>query len=100
MTTSTILTILFGLLSAGSIFLSYYFSIKAKLQEAVEDAINMAEELDMIGAEKLNAATEQVYILVPAALKPFLNKELIKQLVQFTFDHMKEFAIKQEKQVK
>lgn len=78
MTTSTILTILFGLLSAGSIFLSYYFNIKAKLQEAAEEAINMTEELDMIGAEKLNAATEQVYILVPTALKPFLNKELVK----------------------
>lgn len=78
MTINTILTILFGLLSAGSIFLSYYFNIKAKLQEAAEDAINIAEELDMIGTEKLNAATEQVYILVPTALKPFLNKELVK----------------------
>lgn len=96
MTTTTILTIIFGILSVAAIFISYYFSIKAKIKEAAADAVNAAEELDAIGAEKLKAAVEQVYTLVPATLKPFLTKEVITQIVQFTFDRMEEFAIKQE----
>lgn len=96
MTTTAILTILFGVLSVITIILSYYFSIKTKIQEAAGNAINAAEQLNAIGIEKLEVATGQVYALVPTALKPFLTKELVRQIVQFTFDRMKEFAIEQE----
>lgn len=97
MTTTTILTIVFGVLALGATFLSYYLSIKAKVQEAAEDAINTAEELDKIGEEKMAIAVDQVYDLIPAAVKPFLSKATIEILVQATFDRMEEYALKQTK---
>ena len=97
MTTTTILTIVFGILALGTTFLSYYLSIKSKIQEAAEDAINTAEELDKIGEEKMAIAVDQVYDLIPAAIKPFLSKATIEILVQATFDRMEEYALKQKK---
>ena len=81
MTTTAILTIVFGILSVVAIFISYYFNIKTKIREAAAEAINTAEELKTIGAEKLIAAVNQVYTLVPMALKPFLTKEVITQII-------------------
>ena len=97
MTTTTILTIVFGVLALGATFLSYYLSIKAKIQEAAEDAINTAEELDKIGEEKMEIAVDQVYDLIPAAVKPFLSKATVQVLIQATFDRMEEYALKQKK---
>lgn len=97
MTTTTILTIVFGILTVGVTFLSYYLSIKNKIQAAAEDAINTAEELDKIGEEKMAIAVEQVYDLIPAAVKPFLSKATIQTLIQATFDKMEEYALKQTK---
>lgn len=96
MTFATILSIIFGIISVIAVFASYYFNIKSKIQEAAEDAINAAEELDAIGAEKMKAAVDYVYGLIPAAFKPFLTKEAIQQVIQFTFDRMKEYALKQK----
>lgn len=92
-----ILTIVFGVVAVVVTFLSYYFKIKSKIQSAAEDAINMAEELDKIGEEKLLIAVEQVYGLIPAVTKPFISKEVVKGLVQITFDKMEEYALKQKK---
>lgn len=93
---TTVLTIVFGILTVLATFVGYYLSIKNKIKEAAQDAINMAEELDKIGAEKLEAAVEQVYNIIPVAVKPFLSKGAVTLLVQATFDKMEEYALKQK----
>ena len=97
MTLELILTIVFGIAAAVFTFIGYWFSIKSKIQSAAEDAINMAEELDKLGEEKLQVAVDQVYAIIPAIVKPFLPREVITGLVQITFDKMEEYALKQTK---
>lgn len=87
-----LLTILFGILSVGALLVSYYFSVKSKLQGTIEDAIVSAEELDEIGAVKMAAAVETVYATVPAALKPFFSKATIENLIQIAFNKIEEYA--------
>ena len=97
MTLELILTIVFGIAAAVFTFIGYWFSIKSKIQSAAEDAINMAEELDKLGKEKLQAAVDQVYAIIPVVIKPFISKEMVTTLVQMTFDKMEEYALKQKK---
>jgi hypothetical protein len=81
MTLEMILTIVFGIIAVVVTFVGYWFSIKSKIQSAAEDAINMAEELDKMGEEKLQMAVDQVYAIIPAIVKPFLSREVITGLV-------------------
>ena len=92
-----ILTILFGILTIGAVFVGYYLAIKNKIRNAAETAINMAEELDKIGAEKLEDATERVYALVPMVLRPLLTKSMTRDIIQYVFDEMEAYALKQKK---
>lgn len=95
MTTEHIIEIALGILAVLATFVGYYFYIKAKISKAATDAVNDAEEPDKIGVEKFKLAVEQVYALVPAILKPIINKTLIKRLIQEAFEKIEEYAEKQ-----
>lgn len=99
-TVPTIITILLGILAVVVSFLSYYFYIKGKLYKAAEGAINDAEpdedpEDEKISAQKLDAATDQVYALIPAILKPIIKRDVVKGIVQAAFDRIEAYAKKQ-----
>lgn len=89
------INIALGVLAIGVTLFSYYLAIKNKIEQAAKDAINAAEDLDKIGAEKMEIAVEQVCAVIPAIVKPVFPKEFIKQIIQEVFDKMTEFAEKQ-----
>ena len=95
-----ILVILSILCSGVAIFISYYLSVKKMIESSVVDAINMAEELDAMGAEKMAAAVETIYELVPVIVKPFISRQMIEVIVQTSFDKIEEYALKQIKKGK
>ena len=89
------INIALGVLAIGVTFFSYYLAIRNKIEQAAKDAINIAEDLDKIGAEKMKIAVEQVYAVIPAIVKPVFPKDFIEQIIQEVFDKMTEFAEKQ-----
>lgn len=89
------INIALGVLAIGVTFFSYYLAIRNKIEQAAKDAINIAEDLDKIGAEKMEIAVEQVYAVIPAIVKPVFPKEFIEQIIQEVFEKMTEFAEKQ-----
>jgi hypothetical protein len=89
------INIALGVLAIGVTFFSYYLAIRNKIEQAAKDAINIAEDLDKIGAEKMQIAVEQVYAVIPAIVKPVFPKDFIEQIIQEVFDKMTEFAEKQ-----
>ena len=89
------INIVLGVLAIGVTLFSYYLAIKNKIEEVAKDAINAAEDLDKIGAEKMQIAVEQVYAVIPAIVKPAFPKDFIEQIIQEVFDKMTEFAEKQ-----
>ena len=91
------LTIIFALLSVAGVFVSYFFSVKAKVYAATEDAVNNAEQDDKSAEEKMAFAVEQIYSIIPAVAKPFFSKKLIQEIVQRAFDKIEEYAKKQAK---
>lgn len=94
---NTILTIIFAILAVLGVFLSYYFHVKAKVYAETENAVNNAEQDDKTAAEKMAFAVDQIYSIVPVALKPLFSKKLIEKIVQKAFDKIEEYAKKQKK---
>ena len=92
-----ILNIIYLTVTFLGLCFSYYFKVKTTLSEQINKAINDAEDLDVIGAEKLEAATNQVMEYVPAVVKPFLPRNVVKQLIQNSFDVIEAYAKKQVK---
>lgn len=88
-------TIILALLAIAGYFLSYYFHVKAKIYAATENAVNNAEQADKTATEKMELAVNQIYELVPTALKPFITKAVIEKIVQAAFDKIEEYAEKQ-----
>ena len=76
-------------------FVTYYFKVKNKLQDAVNGSINNAEQEGVSGEDKMNQVVNDLYSLVPIAYKGIFNKEFIKKLVQKAFDKIEEYANKQ-----
>lgn len=97
MSISEIFNIVQGVLFLIVSFVSTVLSLKYKAKNAAEDAISKAEELKVSGAEKLGAAVEQVKAVLPKAVASLVPKKAVEQLVQLTFDKIKEFA---EKRIK
>lgn len=93
----TIFNVVFALLAVFFICLSYYFYIRAKINATTEDAVNNAEQDDKTAAEKMSLAVEQIYGIVPIALKPFITKKTIQAIVQKAFDSIEAYAEKQKK---
>lgn len=89
------LEIILGILAFAVTCFSYYLAIKNNIVKAAEDAINKAEDTGEIGIEKLNIAVNQVYQVIPLALKPVFPRSFIEQVVQEIFDKMEEYARKQ-----
>lgn len=90
-----ILNIVLVVLGVVITFVTYYFKVKNKLQDAVNGSINNAEQEGISGEDKMNQVVNDLYSLVPIAYKGIFNKEFIKKLVQKAFDKIEEYANKQ-----
>ena len=90
-----ILNIVLVLIGVVITFVTYYFKVKNKLQDAVNGSINNAEQEGVSGEDKMNQVVNDLYSLVPIAYKGIFNKEFIKKLVQKAFDKIEEYANKQ-----
>lgn len=74
MTIAQIVNIILGVLSVVISFIGYYFYIRQKVSQAATNAVNDAEQDGKTGKEKLQAATEQVYAIIPAVMKPIIPR--------------------------
>ena len=92
-----ILNIVLVLIGVVITFVTYYFKVKNKLQDAVNRSINNAEQEGVSGEDKMNQVVNDLYSLVPIAYKGIFNKEFIRKLVQKAFDKIEEYANKQNK---
>ena len=89
---TTILWVVFG-------FLVTYFKQRASIVENAKYAINSAEKryesVTKAGQVKFEYAVDMLYNLVPPALKPFITRDFIGDVVQKAFDGMEAYASKQ-----
>jgi hypothetical protein len=85
------------ILSVAVILISYYLSVKNKINSIAGDAINKAEDLSDIGEEKMKMVVAQVKTIIPPILRMAFNDEFLEQIVQELFDKMKKFAEKRAK---
>lgn len=92
-----ILNIVLVIIGVVITFVTYYFKVKNKLQDAVNGSINNAEQEGVSGEDKMNQVVNDLYSLVPIAYKGIFNKEFIRKLVQKAFDKIEEYANKQNK---
>ena len=92
-----ILNIVLVVLGVVITFVTYYFKVKNKLQDAVNGSTNNAEQEAVSGEDKMNQVVNDLYSLVPIAYKGIFNKEFIRKLVQKAFDKIEEYANKQNK---
>lgn len=92
-----ILNIVLVVLGVVITFVTYYFKVKNKLQDAVNGSINNAEQEGVSGEDKMNQVVNDLYSLVPIGYKGIFNKEFIRKLVQKAFDKIEEYANKQNK---
>lgn len=90
-----ILTILSCLCTLLAIIFGYYQTVRKKIEQEALNAINQAEELDKIGAEKMKEAVNTVYSIIPKIIKPFISEKLIETIIQGVFDKVEEYARKQ-----
>lgn len=100
MRTETIINLILGVLAIVASFVGWYFYIRGRAYKAAEGAIDDAEQDGKTGAEKLEIATEQVYAIIPIALKPFITKDIVRGIVQAAFDKIEAYAEKQVKKKK
>ncbi|MBQ8538673.1 MAG: hypothetical protein IJ433_03380 [Ruminococcus sp.] len=90
-----ILTIASSVLTIVVTVIGYYQHIKKRLEQEALDAINIAEETDKIGAEKMQDAIKMVKDMIPAVAKPFISDKLIETVIQGVFDKVEDYARKQ-----
>lgn len=89
-----VVSIILGVLAVCVTFISYYFSVKSKIERFARDAVNEAEDDGESGEEKMEIAVDQVCSMIPAILKPVFTREFVECVIQEAFDKMKEFAEK------
>lgn len=95
MTVYEIISIVLAAITVVVGFVSYYFYIRNKIQQAIASGIENAESPDSIGEEKMNSVIAALKQLVPTILKPFITDSLIQSLVQAAFDSIEAYAQKQ-----
>ena len=92
-----ILNIVLVLIGVVITFVTYYFKVKNKLQDAVNGSINKAEQEGVSGEDKMNQVVNDLDSLVPIAYRAIFTKDFIQKLVQKAFDKIEEYAKKQNK---
>lgn len=95
--TEKIIAIVSLVLVFTALCLGYYFYVKSKINAAVSDSINDAENLDISGDAKKAEAVAQLAAIVPAVLKPFISEKMLATIVQAAFDKIEAYAKKQIK---
>lgn len=94
-----VLAVLFGGLSVYLKTNNKVIETKRVLQEKVNGYINDAEaayaDTTKAGGQKREWVIDQLYNLVPSALKPFFSRELLETIVQNAFDAIQCFAAQQ-----
>lgn len=75
--------------------ISYYFHVKDRVSKAISGAINDSEVDGIVGKEKFNNAVDQVMLIIPAVMKPFITRSYVENLVQIAFDNIEAYAKKQ-----
>jgi len=95
-----IINLILGILAIVASFVGWYFYVKGKAYKAAEGAVDDAEQDGKTGAEKLEIATDQVYAIIPVVLKPFITKDIVRDIVQAAFDKIEAYAEKQVKKKK
>lgn len=75
--------------------ISYYLYVKKLIESNALDAINKAENTDLIAGEKMVEAVNTIYEMLPTVVKPFINKVLIETVIQGVFNKVEEYAKKQ-----
>jgi len=91
----TILMVLFAVISIVISFVTYYFSVRKKIAEAVAKEVNGAEVDGAVGEDKKAEVVEQLGKLVPTILKPFITDKVLETLTQAAFDSIEAYAKKQ-----
>lgn len=69
-----------------------------RLRGAAVEYIDRAElefEGTKRGGEKFEWVVDKLYSLLPAAVKPFISREIVKDIVQSTFDLVQSYAKQQ-----
>ena len=72
-----------------------YYKSNAKLKGVVAELIAEAEQAfdsTKSGGKRFAWVVNKLYELIPAPLKAIINKQMIEQIVQGTFDSMAAFA--------
>lgn len=86
-------------LSVIFFFLTTYFRSSKKLQALAGRVINDAEQAfkgtSQRGQDKFNYALTMLYDKVPVALRPFITRQLLGEMLQSAFDELSAFAAKQ-----
>lgn len=65
--------------------------IKSIIANAANEAINAAEDRNLIGEEKMQKAIDFVFTKIPAIFKPFITKDSIRKVIQAVFDKIESF---------
>lgn len=75
-------------------FLVSYYKTNAKFKGYISTLINNAESMESDNPAKKEWVVNEIYSILPAWLKPVLNKTVLGMIVQSVFDSMKEYATK------
>lgn len=89
---TTVTTILFGFIA---LYLKSRSEIYGKASEFIAKAEDDYKDTVNAGGKKFEFVVEQLYSIVPIPFKPFLNKEVIGTIVQYTFDYIQKYAVAQ-----
>lgn len=96
--TEIIINIVMAVVAVGSLCVTGYVNIKKKIQLEAENAINDAEDTDLVGAEKMEQAIDSVLAALPRVALTFVTRDAIRKVIQTVFDGMETYARKQQKE--
>lgn len=90
-----VLNIILAVLSVALLLVSGWIGIKKKIQLEAENAINDAEDTELVGAEKMERAIDSVLAALPVPAQLFVTRDVIETVIQATFDGMEIYAKRQ-----
>lgn len=93
-----VLNIILAVLSVALLLVSAWIGIKKKIQLEAENAINDAEDTDLVGAEKMEQAIDNVLAALPKVALTFVSRDAVRNVIQVVFDGMEKYARKQVKE--